>query len=158
MSNTQYELVESFKDSIKPVKDIAIDFGELLLDSRMDEGLLRDIPVLSMGIKIYKSMAALNNHYELMKLLAFIKQVSDNINTEEEKNKLFEKINKNKKKYNKSLEQIIYILSHYNNTEKAEILGRFYVAFLKDQIDFEQLQMYAEIVNQLMPNELILHH
>lgn len=154
MSNKQYELTDSFKDSISPAKDIAIDFGELLLDSTMDESLLKQIPILSTAINLYSFSSKLLYHIELMKLLAFIKRVSENIDTETEKDKLLEKINKDKKKYNESLQQMIYILSQYSNTEKADILGRFYVAFLKGWIDIEKLQMYADLINQLMPNEL----
>lgn len=154
MSNKQYELTDSFKDSISPAKDIAIDFGELLLDSKMDESLLKEIPILSTAINLYSFSSKLLYHIELMKLLAFIKRVSENVDTEIEKDKLLEKINKDKKKYNESLQQMIYILSQYSNNEKADILGRFYVAFLKGWIDIKELQMYADLINQLMPNEL----
>ncbi len=154
MENNEYGLAEGFLKSIEPAKQIIVDYGELLLDSKMDDGFLKQVPILSTAVKMYDFSTGLKRHIEIMKLLAFVKSTADGVDNDEERLKILEKVQKNKKEYNKSLEYMLYILSHYSDTEKAVILGRFYLAFLRGIIKFERLQMYAEIVHQLLPYEL----
>jgi hypothetical protein len=54
------------------ISDIAFDAGEILLDSALDEGLLRDIPVFSWIAKTYGLVNTVRERIFLQKIFRFL--------------------------------------------------------------------------------------
>lgn len=154
MDEKRKDLTDDFSDSLTAIKSIGSGLGETLLDLTMDEGLIKKIPMVSTVVALYDFSSSLHKHVEIRKLVKFIEKASIGIDCYNEGQKIYENMQKDKKKFNESLEYMIYILSVYSHEEKADILARFFVAFLRGVIKYDQLQMYADLINQLMPNEL----
>lgn len=84
----------------------------------------------------------------------FLMRVAEGLGPNEEKQGLLEKIHEDQKKYDKALEHTLFIITQYSELEKADILGKFFVAFLEGKIDLEDFKLYAGVINQLFPNEI----
>src|SRR5262245_61944564 len=67
-------LIESIKSS--DLKDIAVDLSEIGLDSLLEDGLLKDIPVFGSLVKLYKTGQTIRDALFAKKLLLFLQGIS----------------------------------------------------------------------------------
>lgn len=66
-------LIPSFKESIfSDVADIAVDLGEIGIDSVLRDGLIKDIPIVSVFYKFANIATSIREQYLLKKTLIFL--------------------------------------------------------------------------------------
>jgi len=125
--------------------DIATDLGEALLDSFLNDGLLKDIPALGTVVNLAKASGSIRDRILLRKLLAFRAQtkvlsneeistfVIDNLSTDNKAsdlgNQLIESIDKNE------------------GVEKAKIIGKLFVAYVLKYIEEEDFSRLCAAIN-----------
>ncbi|MDD7985839.1 hypothetical protein PQO01_12865 [Lentisphaera marina] len=132
--------------------NVTSDFGEILLDKNLSDGVLKDIPILGTFIKTYNIGTSIKDHLFIKKMCSFLNEFSNiSIN---ERYKEISQIN-HSEKYKISVgEKILYILDRCEDHEKAELTGYLFLKFLQEHINYEQFLKMVSVIERLSINEL----
>jgi hypothetical protein len=133
--------------------DIIIESVDILLDSVLDEGLLRDIPVVGWIAKTYGLVNTVRERLFLKKILLFLRGTQ--ATTAEERRAFAEKMEANPKFQRKVGEDLLLLLDRHECTEKSELLGKVYAGVLRKEISYEEFERYAFIIDRLFLRDLI---
>lgn len=132
--------------------DLLTDWGELGLDQFLDEGLLKDIPLLGSLVKMYKSGINVKEFLFSKKVEKFLKNLSGV--SEEEVNSFNEKINSAPKFKARVAEHLTLLLDRIDDIEKAELLAKAFSGFIKSELNFDKFRRIARAIERCMINDL----
>jgi hypothetical protein len=137
------------KKIINPSLNLSKDYAEIGLDKLLDEGLLKEIPVIKTLVAIIKTGIAVRERFLIKKFLVFLEEFkSDNI-----EKKILEKFKKDfgedEKFRNKTTEQILVIIEGLDSIKKAKILAHLFSAYLKKLIDWKRFVSLASCLKSL---------
>lgn len=144
----------AFADSLKEESISCIgEFAEIGLDAIMDDGILKDVPILSTAIALYKIGGSIKERHNLKKLLTFLKGINQGINDTTKRERYREKFQRNEKFRNQELEYLLVILDRYIDYDKPKLLAKLYLAYLDEEILWKELTMYASIIDHFLPDD-----
>ena len=139
-----------FNDSI----DIIEDYTEIVIDSFVEEGILKEIPIVKSIVSVLKIGKNVHERNLLRQALTFIKEFnSGNIS----KDKLVEyksTIENNPKKCEEELGRVLILLNNYIDTEKSIMLARLYRAYINKIINWNEFCEFSEIINRLFIQDI----
>ncbi len=139
---------ESLKeDSIACISDLA----EVGLDAIMDDGILKDIPILSTAVAVYKIVSSIKERHNMKKLVMFLNQINHEIPDEQQRFEYQQKFQSNKPFRNQELEYLLVLIERYIGYDKPKMLAKLYAAYLDGFIIWEELTMYAEVIDRFLP-------
>lgn len=88
MERLDDKMIETLKTDISGV---CADFMEVGLDTILDDGLLKDIPVINSIISLYKTGMNIRERFLIKKLIVFLTSLSDT--TPEDRSKFLQNMN-----------------------------------------------------------------
>lgn len=144
------KIIPSFSSSLfDGSKDSIGDIVELGIDSLLDDGLFKDIPIVSMLVGVKNTYQNIHDRNLLKQTLAFIKQFNSGTINKEKLNKYKEMLNSNPKKAEKELGRVIIILNSTIDIEKSQMLANLYKSYINEKIDWNQFCEFSEIIRML---------
>lgn len=126
-------LVNSISGDVTSVVSSSLELG---IDAITKEGILKDIPIVSTAISIYKIGHNIHERMYLKKLASFVSAFNNSDIDDKTREHYKEKISQNRNKRNKELEYILIIIDRYLHVDKAKMLAEYYIAYLDDLISF----------------------
>lgn len=126
------------------------DYLEIGLDAVMDDGILKDIPIVSTAIALYKIGSSIKERHNLKKLLVFLNELNNGILDEQKRKEYQQKFQSNEKFRNQEIEYLLVLIDRYISYDKPQLLAKLYLAYLDGIIIWEELTMYAEVVDRLL--------
>lgn len=129
------------------LEDLGIDISELAIDSVLQDGLLKDIPIVGTIINLSKFGANIHDRLFLKKVLSFLNGLKD-ISFEERK-KLIENIDGSKKYRMKIGEKLLYIIDTCEDYEISELVGILFKAFAEEKITDDEFFKTASVLKKL---------
>jgi len=113
------------------IKDLSSNALEVALDSGLENGILKDIPIFGTAIKVAELTMSIRDHFFLQKLSKFIFQI-ENL-SEKEKSAIndFSRSPDNEKISNK----IIQVIDNVTDIEKAELIGKLFTSYCSGKIN-----------------------
>lgn len=144
------KLAEDFERSLfNNSKEILEEYIEVGIDSFINDGILKDIPIVNTIVAVLKVGKNVHDRNLLRQTLTFIKEFnSGNIS----KDKLVaykSTIENNPKKCEEELGRVLILLNNYIDTEKSIMLARLYRNYVIQEIDWYEFCEYSEIVNRI---------
>lgn len=141
----------AFGDSLKE-KSIACisDFAEVGLDAIMDDGILKDVPILSTAISLYKIGSSIKERHNMKKLVMFLDQINHEIADEQQRIEYQQKFQSDEKFRNEQIEYLLVLIDRYTDYDKPKWLAKLFLAYLSDEIIWEELLMYAEVIDRFL--------
>ncbi|MDN3656822.1 hypothetical protein QWZ08_14340 [Ferruginibacter paludis] len=119
---------------------------EVGIDGLLENGILKDLPIVSSIISATKIGIAIKERIFLKKVLSFLYQVKDiPIN---ERQKFIEKITGDDKYKTKVGESLLLILDKLNDYTKAELIGKLFAASIKGEIDYNTFLKLSNIIDR----------
>tara|TARA_R110002012_G_scaffold321209_1_gene548165 strand:- start:7903 stop:8550 length:648 start_codon:yes stop_codon:yes gene_type:complete len=140
--NIESSLITTIVNS--DAKEIASDMIELSLDSVLDDGLLKDIPIIGILAKLYSTGQTIQGKIFEKKIIKFLYETEKTKKADKEK--FNNKLNSDLDYRKKVGEQLLVILDRLDNIEKASVLGRLFKAFMEESIDLNMFQRLASVV------------
>lgn len=141
----------SFANSLKDeLFNTASDYVELGLDSVLDDGLLKDVPLVSTVVALYKIGNSFKERHNIKKLYIFIDEINKRIVDENKLEEYKEKFKSNDNFRNQEIEYLLVLLDRYIDYNKPQMLAKLYLAYLDGVIIWEELTMYAEVVDRFL--------
>ena len=154
MGENTEELVVSLENSLSSdICDTVGDLAEVGLDAVMDDGILKDIPILSTVVGLYRIGHTIRERHEIKQLALFVAELNRGCTDESKRKQLLEKLNSDTRKSKQEIEYILVVLDNYLEYEKSQMLAKLYIAYLEETITWAEFAEYASMVKQLVPIE-----
>ena len=157
MGENTEELVVSLENSLSSdICDTVGDLVEVGLDAVMDDGILKDIPILSTVVGLYRIGHTIRERHEIKQLALFVAELNRGCTDESKRKQLLEKLNSDTRKSKQEIEYILVVLDNYLEYEKSQMRAKLYIAYLEGTITWAEFAEYASMVKQLIPGDLKL--
>lgn len=144
----------AFGDSLKEDSVSCIsDLAEVGLDAIMEDGIFKDIPILSTAVAVYKIGSSIKERHNLKKLLVFLNELNNGIADEQKRKEYQEKFQGNEKFRNQEIEYLLVLIDRYISYDKPQMLAKIYLAYLCNEIDWLIFSKYSEIIDRFLPRD-----
>lgn len=130
------------------------ELAEVGLDSILEEGVLKDLPIVSTAVALYKIGGSIKDRHNLKKLIVFLKEINNGIVDEQKRKDYQQKFNSNDRFRNQEIEYLLVLIDRYISYDKPKMLAKIYLAYLDGRLTWEEMTMYAEIVDRLLYGDL----
>jgi len=148
------EIEDSITETISKsdLTNLSADYGEVLIDSFLKDGFLKEIPIIGTVLGLGKLGFAINDYIFLKKMLGFlsnIKQVP-----KEKREKMIQKI-ESSENYQKNVGQtLLLIINKHDDFEKPKVIGKIFSAFLNEEIDYEMFLRLSNSIDRIFLPDL----
>lgn len=133
--------------------DLAKSYGEMGIDTFLENGLLKDIPIVGSVISVANGVIGIKDHLFLKKLEAFL--FDFNKQPEEERIKMRERLKKDG--YQKEIGQkVVFILENADSLNKASLIGKCFLAYLEERISKDELFRIWHSISRVFIEDLKL--
>lgn len=132
---------------------VATELLEVGLDSILDDGLFKEIPILSTTVSLYKIGHGVRELHYVKKLAAFIYALNNGIVDEGKREYYRSRIKGDVAKRNKELEYLLLMIDRYIHSDKSEMLAKLYLAYLDGKLEWAELTRYAETIDRFLPGD-----
>ena len=128
------------------------DLLELALDNNLNEGVLREIPVVRNLYNLGRATVGIYHRLSIKKMINFLGELS---NVSYEKRQSFvEDINKYPQKQRVCEETLLLLIDRADSLEKPSILGRILKHHILDNISYEDAMRLSFIVDRVYMSDL----
>lgn len=136
----------------RPVAEAALESGEVVADILMRGDILAEIPFIGTAIKICQAADSIRDRSFATKLLAFIRNL-DGI-TEEQKNKLKEKMSAGTEETQKVGETLFFVLERITDLGKPFLLSKIFLAYIDGVVSSEELRRLSQAIDTAFTDDL----
>lgn len=144
------KVIPAFETSLlEPVFSSSIELTEIGIDSLLEDGFFKNIPIVSLLIGIGKTAQNIHDRNLLKQTLIFIKTFNDKQISEDKLKKYKEAINKSPKKAEEELGRVLIILNGNIEIKKSQMLAKIYRAYIEEIIRWNQFCELSDVVNRL---------
>lgn len=138
-------LDETIKDSNLTV--VNMELSEVLLDSFLEDGIAKDIPIIGTILKLGKFSMSLKEHLFLKKIIYFISSLKEI--PAKKRNEMVSKIDDSKTHRIKVGEKLIYIIDKCEDHISTEYVAKFFKAFLLEKISYSEFLRCTSIIQNM---------
>jgi hypothetical protein len=128
------------------------DYLEIGLDSQLTEGVLKELPVVSTSLAIYKATLGIRDFILLKKIILFLKEASKV--DEQERQEFLSKIAEDKKYQRRVGEQLLLYIDRLDDIEKAIFLAKLFNGYVKREIEYDTFQRLSNAVDKTFIGDL----
>lgn len=149
------EIEQAVKSTIRDseFQSLTTDIAEVLIDSNMEDGILKDVPGLSILISAFKTTNNVKGALMAKKLVYFLTQLKD-IPAKKRK-ALIDKIDNSEKYRTRVAEKLLFIIDKCQDAEKAELVGKLFKAFLNEELNYEEFLRASESIERIFILDLL---
>lgn len=155
MSDEAEKLPNSLEEAIvnPDLVDLGKELGELSVDSLLEAGLLKDLPVIGTITALGKTALNIRDYLFLKKIVAFLSSL--NGISSEKRQAMIKEIDDSKEFQTKVGEKLLYIIDHADDDKSAQVIGLLFKAFLEGRLTYKEFLRSAQIVNVVFFNDLV---
>lgn len=150
------KIIPSFRESLfDGAADSIIELGELGIDSILDDGLFKELPIVNFLIGVKNTAQNIHDRNLLKQTLQFIKEFNSGTINKEKLQEYKEKIENDSKKAEKELGRVVIILNSTIEVEKSKMIANLFRNYINQNINWEEFCEFSEIVRMLFLNDII---
>lgn len=152
------ELVSSFEDSIldQSLVDAGTDMLELGIDSVIDNPFVESLPIARTILGAGKTVLNISERHFLKQTYTFLLAFNTGDIDERAYEEYKKRIDRDPKKGEKELGRVMIILNKSIERKKAEILGRFFQAYVCRRIDWDDFCDFSDALDRLFISDIPL--
>lgn len=124
-----------------------------VLENQVGVEVLEKIPFVSYAVGLLKIGDLARDRWLLRKIAIFIREVSLNLVSEENRTKALEHFKYDEKTQKQELDYVLQILDRYLEEDKSSWFGLVYVDFIKGNVNLPLMKTFAEIINRFLPGD-----
>ena len=145
------KLTEEFKNSLINNAETGLeDYLELAVDNFIEDGILKDIPIVSSIVNGLKFAKNIYDRNLLKQTLVFISELNNGTLSKDKLIAYKSTIENNPKKCEEELGRILKLL----NSEKSIILAKFFKSYINEEITWNEFCEYSEIINRIFVQDI----
>ena len=152
------KLIPSFESSLfdSNLTDTAIDITELGIDSVLDDGLFKDIPIVRTVVGVAKTAQNIYDRNLLRQTAIFILEFNTGSLNSEKLLEYRQRIDSDSKLLEKELGRLMILLNNNIDLEKSKILAHFYKSYVFEQISWESFCELSDVLNRSLLVDITL--
>lgn len=127
------------------LNEVSVDIAEIGLDTFLDEGVLREVPLIGSIVNIVRSGFSIRDKLFIRKLCTFLIPLS-NI-PEQEKEKFAGKLDTDPKLKRKVGDNLILLLDRLDDLEKPQFLADAFKAYIRGDISYEDFRRLSSAID-----------
>ncbi|CAD0007813.1 hypothetical protein [Flavobacterium salmonis] len=131
--------------------DLSLDYSELVLDSFLADGVLKEIPFIKTIYAVGKIGVSIKERFFVKKLFVFLKEFHNQSIDTQKLNQFRSKFNSEEKYRNNVTEQIMIYLDTFLTLEKSKILAKLFKAHVDGNIDWEYFNHLSICLDSISP-------
>jgi len=148
------EINKSLSEAIRnsDLQGISVEIAETLVDSMLDDGILKNLPFVGSIVAIGKTAISIKDQIFLKKIIFFlsgIRHVSI-----AKRRKMIDFVNDSKEQKTKVGEKLIYILDKCDDYISAKYIAQFFCAFLDEKINYCEFLKGSRIIQNIFIEDL----
>ena len=144
------KLTEEFKNSLINNAETGLeDYLELTIDNFIEDGILKDIPIVSSIVNGLKFAKNIYDRNLLKQTLAFINELNNGTISKDKLIAYKSTIENNPKECEKELGRVLLLLNNFIDKEKSIMLAKLFKAYVRQLINWNEFCEYSEIINRL---------
>lgn len=143
---------EAIVDEIlNPNIDLTIDYGEVALDSILEDGILKDVPIISTVVSGVKTALAIRDKRFVKKTLVFLQELNSG-QVDHKKIEVFREKLEHDKSYNEKItDLIITMIDNHLQEIQSKVFARLVISHINGEIDFDMLITLSVTLDKLHP-------
>lgn len=134
------------------LQNVTSSLAETFSDNLLNNGILKDIPIIGTIVGLTKTAISLNDRLFLKKIIHFISEIKD-VKPEKRK-ELIADIEKSEKTKIKVGEKLLYIIDKCNDHISAKYVAKLFNAFLKEEIKYSDFLRGSVIIQKMFVEDL----
>ena len=153
------KIVPAFEISLMDptLANACVDFVETGIDSVLNDGVLKSIPIVGVLVGIGKTAQNIHDRNLLRQTLRFINSFNSGTIKREKLEKYRSELNSDQNKAEAELGRVLILLNNNNiDLKKSDILGKLYKAYVYEDITWEDFCELSDVVNRLFLTDLEL--
>lgn len=135
------------------LQNVVEGLGEFLIDSNLNEGLLKEIPILSTIVGVAKSGISVADRLFLKKLVFFLNEVKDI--PKDTREKMINNIDKSEKFKIKVGEKLMYIIDKCEDHEKSRLIAILFKSFINGGLDYDDFLKSSKVIENATVEDLM---
>lgn len=147
-------LSKNIENAIKSdeLASLGLDFTEIAIDQFLNDGLLKDIPLVNSITAIFKTGASIRDALFIKKVLIFISTIQE-IDLEKRKTFLL-KLNEIKENKFRLFEKLIFTIDKIDESKKMKLLGKVFKHLIVGNIDLIQYFRICRVIEDMLLDEI----
>ena len=142
--------IEKFKSS--ELVDLGNDVAEIAIDSILDEGLLKELPVIKTVFTLYKTGKSVKDQFTLRKILSFLNGCNGLSREEVEK---FIHSFEDEEKSKEFGMQLLLIIDKTDDIKKTELIGKLFLLLLKKKFELKFYLRLCYMLNKCFYDDIL---
>jgi hypothetical protein len=135
------------------LSSISEDLIEVGLDSLLQDGILKDIPIIGTIIGVGKSVISIRDKFLTRKVLDFL-QGLNNI-SDEERRKFLKDIDGDTNYQRRVGENLVMLLDRLDDLNKPAMVVKLFRSYLRDEITYNEFLWFASVIERAFINDLV---
>lgn len=151
------KLVDDFEKSLfNSSENVISDYLEIGIDSLMNEGILKELPIVNTIVGVLKVGKNVHDRNLLKQTLTFINEFNNNQISEDKLERYKLTIEMNLKRCEEELGRILLLLNNFIDKEKSVMLAKLFKAYVEKIVSWNEFCEYSEIINRLFIQDINL--
>jgi len=155
IKNNMTEIEKSLEATIETsdLESINENFAEIAIDSILEDGTLKDLPIVGTIVGLSKFGFKLRENIFLKKILKFLFELKSI--PQDTRQKFLKKIEASEDYNNKVGEALILIIDKLVDIEKPQLIGKLFASCISEEIDYKTFLKLSYLVDNLFLPDLI---
>lgn len=147
---------ESMLDSVKSnsLRDLTLDAGEVVMDSMLDDGIAKDVPVFGILVKGYDAYRSTKEKLFARKIYKFLREIGST--AQAERIRVMEEIAEAKGGLNAAGVAVLELVDKLDSDRKPELVGKLFNACGAGHISVGQYLRLADLISKIYLDDLLL--
>lgn len=152
------KIVPAFETTLfdSTLSDACVDIAELGIDSLLDDGVFKSIPIVSTLVGFGKTAQNIHDRNLLKQTIKFINTFNEKSISSKKVEKYKNRLDSNSKYAEKELGRVIILLNSNVDLKKSELLAKFYRSYVNEDIDWSIFCELSDITSRLFISDLHL--
>lgn len=148
------QITESLEETLleSELTSVGTEVSEIAIDLVIDDGVLKDVPIISTLVGLGKTAASVREYLFLKKIIAFITKISTV--SKSDRQKMVKRINESDDFKVKVGEKLLYLIDKTEDHETAGIIGLLFAAFVENKMDYSDFLRCSVVVNSVFVEDL----
>jgi hypothetical protein len=153
-STENQDLVPSLIETLRSsdLAEIVQDFGEVALDSILDDDLVKEVPVIGTIVRLGKVSITIRDRFLVRKVLLFLEGLSDV--PQVQRKEFLRKIEDDDSFEKRVGETLIMLLDRCDHLDKPRLMSKLFSAYIKEEIDYDEFLRYSIAIDRAFIKDL----
>lgn len=152
------KIVPAFETTLfdSTLSDACVDIAELGIDSLLDDGVFKSIPIVSTLVGFGKTAQNIHDRNLLKQTIKFINTFNEKSISSKKVETYKNRLDSNSKYAEEELGRVIILLNSNVDLKKSELLAKFYRSYVNEDIDWSIFCELSDITSRLFISDLHL--